>query len=823
MNSTLIIGIGTTGLSIIEEIQQLHYEYTGNNMPGNNVACIYLETDASRLPKKTANGTTSIEQVVLSLGNNAVDIRQLKSNPKIDNSWIPEPKSILQNEDGAGGMPSFGRLSFWGNQNYQKLADVIRSRYNSISGNSQTQILIVGSVTGGTGSGLVVDIPYLVKSITGNSNVEAIILIPDKISLTTDKKQLHENAFSALAAIDYYNENTYEVVYPTGTTHKDETPPYKYVQYLSQDFDGSRASIRALGELTRIAGAIGLLRILDSNSDVYSFYNRINQRRVDSNGSGRLKNTLTSGFQVVQYPKAQLQQLLSVNISIKLLSELVDKENYVMRNNVIKPIKADELNLKANLQNNFDEVLERVFTNLDNITTPQGNLQFSILNDVNNLINKSHTKGTSDKYIYDLFTVNVKQNYFELLKNNDVIIKNNLIDELHALFKKYLSELKNLYVVDMLVDELKSHIDKTLAWYKKEYSLTGLDSDWNTVLQKNITHNNNSKLDFSLLFLNRDFYRYSIDQLLGLLKINCIIPVLEKLKGELDGKATPLINPQTKRVLPTKKFLRDTINKLEYLIHNDGNDNDYTLPKRVNEINHVLDSDSACFKMVYTCGDKNEEILQIESNYERNITNKLNLNSLLGTNDYWEFFENQDVDTYEVVMSNSQNFINSSGLIGDFDFATIKSLDNTNDSVRLKELFNSNRDTIRGQLPALVLLDNSKYRFAIDPCLKTIILSRDHSVFSGLFPNYKLGDSESNVVDLPSLTNTIVFYQEYCYLGDIEEEQLFRPLKHIAYMGDVKKYLAKKLIDSKGELKDADYMSKKVPYLNFEQFKKYLL
>ena len=69
MNSTLIIGIGTTGLSIIEEIQQLHYEYTGNNMPGNNVACIYLETDASRLPKKTANGTTSIEQVVLSLGN----------------------------------------------------------------------------------------------------------------------------------------------------------------------------------------------------------------------------------------------------------------------------------------------------------------------------------------------------------------------------------------------------------------------------------------------------------------------------------------------------------------------------------------------------------------------------------------------------------------------------------------------------------------------------------------------------------------------------------------------------------------------------------
>jgi hypothetical protein len=107
--------------------------------------------------------------------------------------------------------------------------------------------------------------------------------------------------------------------------------------------------------------------------------------------------------------------------------------------------------------------------------------------------------------------------------------------------------------------------------------------------------------------------------------------------------------------------------------------------------------------MVYTCGDKGEEIRQIASNYERNITNKLNLNSLLGTNDYWDFFENQTIDIYEVVMSNSQNFINSSGLIGDFDFGTIKSFDNTNDSVRLQALFDANRDALRGQLPALLL------------------------------------------------------------------------------------------------------------------------
>jgi len=824
MNSTLIIGIGTTGLSIIEEIQQLHFELCNTNKPGNNVAYIYLETDASRRPRKTANGTTSIEQVVLRLGSNAVDIRQLKANNKIDSSWIPEPSTVLQNEDGAGGMPSYGRLSFWGNQNYQNLANIIRNKYNSIGGDSQTQILIVGSVTGGTGSGLVIDIPYLVKNITNNPNVEAILLLPDKISLTTDKKPLHENAFSALAAIDFFSrlENTYKAVYPTGTTHEDQSPPYKYVQYLSQDFDNSRASIKTLGELVRIAGTIGLMRILDTNSNVFSFYNRLNQRRVDSVGYGRLLNTLTSGFQVVQYPKAQLEQLLSINLSKEILEGLVDRDNYILPNNVKKPIKADELNLKMNTQQKFDEILERVFKNLDNLATPAGNLQFSIKNDVKTLIQKTHGKASNDKFIYDLFSINTKQNYFELLKNNEVTVKNNLIDELYGLFKLLLREHKNFYVLNLLIDDLNTHIDKTLAWYKKEYGLTGTPVDWNTVLTKNIGNNNKHKFDFQSLFLISDFYSYSINHLLSLLKINSIIPVLEKIKTEFKGTSTPLINPQTNNQLPTKKFLGKTISDIESLINDDGSENNYTLRRRTNEINVVLDNDSACFRMVYTTGSKSEEIAQITANYEKNISNRFTLDKLLNTGDFWEFFLDASNNLYETVISNAQRFIQSSNLIGNFDFGTIRNLDNTVESMKLKELFSANTAQLKGNLPALIPLDNSKYRFADDPSMKTIVLTNDHKSYGTLFPNYNLSDTNSNIVDLPSLTNTIVLYQEYCYLGDNNNDQLFNPLRHISYMSDVKKHISKLLLDQDGNLKNEDYMRKKVPYLNFEQLKGYL-
>ena len=60
---SLIIGIGSTGLSILEEAQQYHYEFTSQNKPGNNVEFIYLETDKSNKSRDTAGGKTEINPI----------------------------------------------------------------------------------------------------------------------------------------------------------------------------------------------------------------------------------------------------------------------------------------------------------------------------------------------------------------------------------------------------------------------------------------------------------------------------------------------------------------------------------------------------------------------------------------------------------------------------------------------------------------------------------------------------------------------------------------------------------------------------------------
>ena len=263
MASTLVVGIGSTGLAVIEQAEQFIYEFTGKNKPGNNVECIYLETDTKRLPRRTASGKTTITQVDLSLGSNAVDITQLKNNKRLDASWIPESNEVLKNLNGAGGMPSYGRLALWGSTNYSKFKSEVQAKYQKINGDKESVILVVGSLTGGTGAGLCVDVAYLLRDITKNSNINALFLLPHGESFGTNKS-LHENSLSAVAAIDYYSRNKYSTKFPDDVTIADERSPFSLVQYLSQDFNGAKASISTLDELIRVAGVITGLHYMDT-------------------------------------------------------------------------------------------------------------------------------------------------------------------------------------------------------------------------------------------------------------------------------------------------------------------------------------------------------------------------------------------------------------------------------------------------------------------------------------------------------------------------------------------------------------------------------
>lgn len=83
---TILIGIGSSGLHVLEQVQNFFFESTGKNKP-DWVEYLYIETDKENLPTVTALDN-SIGRVYISLDQMQIMIRELKAKP-YTTDWLP--------------------------------------------------------------------------------------------------------------------------------------------------------------------------------------------------------------------------------------------------------------------------------------------------------------------------------------------------------------------------------------------------------------------------------------------------------------------------------------------------------------------------------------------------------------------------------------------------------------------------------------------------------------------------------------------------------------------------------------------------------------
>ena len=163
MASVLVIGIGSTGLAVMERAQQFYYELTKQNSPGSHTAFMFLETDSTRQPKLTPNGSTEIRSCYLC--DDHVNIKLSNWNKENKWKWLPSTVKLTNAHSGAGGFPVYGRVALWANETL--VSGLISKLYSDINGSPEsTKIYIVGSLTGGTGTGVFLDLAYLVRQCT---------------------------------------------------------------------------------------------------------------------------------------------------------------------------------------------------------------------------------------------------------------------------------------------------------------------------------------------------------------------------------------------------------------------------------------------------------------------------------------------------------------------------------------------------------------------------------------------------------------------------------------------------------------------------------
>ena len=269
---TLYVGLGTTGKEILNYLRELNYqEYGHSGLP--IFRYISIETDNS------SDGTTpQIEMLSDSApyGMNKVITttipytqpihEKLRPNSQRYNKHLAEwlDEDILNapattRSGGAGNLRMIGRLSLWENWNQQmRVQQHLREAYDTVCEDKNMEqatdilnrhfgnkveidkinrnVFVVGTLCGGTCSGMLLDIAYYFRHIgTVNSKLYGIFTIYDE-ALTSDAPKIQlANCYASLVELDYYQRSDipYQVTFPNGPAINTSQPPFDISTFLS--------------------------------------------------------------------------------------------------------------------------------------------------------------------------------------------------------------------------------------------------------------------------------------------------------------------------------------------------------------------------------------------------------------------------------------------------------------------------------------------------------------------------------------------------------------------------------------------------------------
>ena len=248
---TLVIGLGGMGLTTVHQLKKTLEDRIGK-IPDSSTDIKFLSIDTSKtdLGQKVESGVLS-EKEVFHLYNERIGI-EIRRSLRADSRGLVSRsvESILPpiaanfnptlSGQGANQIRLAGRLSLME-------PDIFGALYNRISEavkgladfvNRTLEVYIIAGIGGGSGSGLVVDIPYLVRKVLSDLGVRenrtrlfGYVYLPNIYDNgeVANLQNAYRNGYAALKEIDYYmnidqiNE-TYDAIYPTVGDYSSASP-----------------------------------------------------------------------------------------------------------------------------------------------------------------------------------------------------------------------------------------------------------------------------------------------------------------------------------------------------------------------------------------------------------------------------------------------------------------------------------------------------------------------------------------------------------------------------------------------------------------------
>ncbi len=800
---TILIGIGSSGLYVLEQVQNFYYENTGKNKPAH-VEYLYIETNKDNRPGITAL-PDEIKQIYISLGNMATMIKQLRDEGGANMDWLPSSEHILDAGMGAGGIPAVGRLALWGRNNegnnLNNVISAINYAYNAVSGpGAQSDggvptVYVTGSVTGGTGSGTFVDLAYLIRTLIPEiKELYSLIMLPPEPQNIRGNEIIYSNAHGALRALEFYNkvENVYE---KPGSRPLEtfKSPPYELTQYISQSYNDGTPNLQSLGGLYKIAGLYLFLNVIGLGP-------KRTERLVDARGNNQIGKYGTFGLSGIQYPKAQIQEYLSLNLGTELLSNWINHEFYVQAN---QKIPIDKSKISRETSTAFTAFLRRAF---DSLNAAGGNNLLRAIERDSIAINKNE-KGKPQDALYKLYSPHQPDSYYAQVSNNLQSAMDSLITDIHGMITGDINRYESLYYAKMQLEALGESIASTLQYWKT-LGLSSYANKWENHLGMQI--NGMVKGNYKLLLEQDAVLQDRMAVTLEQMKMHLIINKLLALRKNLLEGEVPLTTATRSEVivLPTSFKINRIISETEKAIgkrDKDASASEFkSLQMRKYEIEGDMSDTSIPILRVFPSGEFESEVSQSRQRYLQNAGRAYPTKStLIQESDLWTYLNKEEKlhrKLYRDCILHFRQDLDRYQAVEDYDVG--------------RYVQNNPKDARAYAARAIsYLLPIRKKTLDRSVNIPKVVIGSNKTIISNVIQHlqeanlFEFEDRGDHILEIQQLRNIMVFYIE---------QASYDPLVDISYVDKLKQLdidypRANRITDEK-------WFESRNPYLNQEKY-----
>lgn len=769
---TLIIGIGTSGLLILEHVQRFYYETFRKNKP-DHVEYLYLETN-----KDNQVGVTplpnEIRRVYVSLGEMEKMVSNLHKEGCGD--WLPPSNQLINSGLGAGGIRSCGRLALWGRNsegdNFKNVVEAINNAYGRIASHNvegaekaKPTVFITGSLTGGTGSGIFIDMGYLIRYLIRDiKELFGLFLLPSKPASIRGNEVLYANSYASLKDLDHFNEerSVYIEKWPNGVKAEFVAPPYELVQFITQDYYDGGPAIKNLTGLYKMAGLFLFLNIAGVKE-------KRTERFIDAKSAGHVDKYGTFGLSAIQFPKDQIQEYVAATLSIDLIERWIDPSQYISNN------EQKQINTAVIAQNttiDFDQFLENAFKTLNNI----GGIDLIVEIEREAIkINSKNIKGDPIDYISRMFSSSSESNYYSLVKNNIQSAKDSLIDDIHDYIIKKLDDSESLVYTKAILESLTKIIERTLEYWRG-LGISSKSEIWDNILRG--LCESTQKRTYRAILEQDSVLKDRLVHIFETMKMHLLVIGLVDIAKYISKEEIPFKASISKKELPRINLLDGFIRKLSEIIGKiETQENIFTFPKRIKDIEQDVSDETLPLLRIYPSESFEMEVANAKRLFIQKTNNHARSRKEIITNStLWDYLykvikANFHDEVYKDCLNGYRLNIESTECVQDYDVANYV-VQNPDAGIRIarRSLFPFI------SLEKILLPSGSLPKFIAGGDLGSI------KEVNAAFEMKNFTDFENStdrMLELPDLKNILIFYVEKGGFNLLEDLSYISQMKEV--------------------------------------------